>query len=147
MIRVYLDTCCFNRPYDIQSHLIVELETIAKLKVQELIADGEFEMVSSYILEMENDANPYLERKIAIESFLRYAAIDIDENQEVIDIANTAKLSGLKTKDALHLACAVIARCNYFLTTDRRLLKYQDSRIKLLNPIQFLLEMEAYGYE
>ena len=34
MYRIYLDNCCFNRPYDDQSYLIVHLETEAKLFIQ-----------------------------------------------------------------------------------------------------------------
>ena len=36
-MNVYLDICCFNRPFDEQSSLIVYLETEAKLHVQELV--------------------------------------------------------------------------------------------------------------
>lgn len=31
---IYLDICCFNRPFDDQSDLIVRLQTEAKLHVQ-----------------------------------------------------------------------------------------------------------------
>ena len=30
--KVYLDNCCFNRPYDNQGNLLIHLETEAKLK-------------------------------------------------------------------------------------------------------------------
>ena len=142
MTRIYLDNCCFNRPYDDQSQLKIELETKAKLKIQEMIVGGELEWVASYILEHENDDNPYLERKIAIGDFLKYAIIDLDETQEVIKIAEQARKTGLKTKDSLHIACAIVANCDYLLTTDKRFLKYRDNRIQVLNPIQFLIEME-----
>ena len=142
MIRVYLDNCCFNRPYDNQSHLKIELETKAKLKVQEMIVDGELAFVASYILEQENDDNPYLERKIAIEDFFKYAIVDIDASQEIIEIAKQATETGLKTKDSLHVACAIVANCDYLLTTDKRFLKYKDDRIQVMNPMQFLIEME-----
>ena len=33
-MRVYLDNCCYNRPFDDQSQLKVRLETEAKLFVQ-----------------------------------------------------------------------------------------------------------------
>lgn len=46
-------------------------------------------------------------------------------------------LTGVKYKDAVHVACAVYARCIYFITTDTRLLKYKSSVIKLINPINF----------
>jgi hypothetical protein len=35
--RIYLDNCCFNRPYDNQNNLLVLLETEAKLFIQDLI--------------------------------------------------------------------------------------------------------------
>jgi len=37
-MRVYLDNCCFNRPYDDQGFLSIYLETQAKLSIQDLIS-------------------------------------------------------------------------------------------------------------
>jgi len=142
MTRIYLDNCCFNRPYDNQLHLKIELETKAKLKIQEMIVDGDLELVISYILEHENDENACLERKFAIADFFKYAILDVEASEEVIKIANGAKKTGLKTKDALHVACAIVSGCDYLITTDKRFLNYNDDRIHVLNPMQFLLEME-----
>ena len=36
-MRVYLDNCCYNRPYDEQVQLRIRLETEAKLHVQDLM--------------------------------------------------------------------------------------------------------------
>ena len=36
-MRVYLDNCAYNRPYDDQSQVKIELETQAKLKIQRMI--------------------------------------------------------------------------------------------------------------
>ena len=33
-MRVYLDNCCYNRPFDPQEQLRIRLETEAKLEVQ-----------------------------------------------------------------------------------------------------------------
>jgi len=52
-------------------------------------------------------------------------------------------VSGIKEKDALHVACAIHASCDYFLTTDDRLLKYKTDKIKFANPVQFISEMEG----
>jgi len=46
--------------------------------------------------------------------------------------------TGIKLKDASHTACAIVAKCDYLITTDKRLLKFQDERIKVINPIEFL---------
>jgi len=53
-MRVYLDNCCYNRPYDDQSQIRVFLEAHAKMYIQELIKTGVLELVSSYTPQQEN---------------------------------------------------------------------------------------------
>ena len=65
-MKVYLDNCCLNRPFDDQSSLIIKFETDAKLRVQELIKQGEISLVWSFVLDYENDANPFDEIKSKI---------------------------------------------------------------------------------
>jgi len=40
MTIVYLDVCCYNRPFDSQIQMRVRLETEAKLFLQEMAKDG-----------------------------------------------------------------------------------------------------------
>lgn len=49
-MKIYLDNCCFNRPYDDQSQLSVSLETQAKLKIQSDIKNGLLDLADSYIV-------------------------------------------------------------------------------------------------
>jgi hypothetical protein len=44
MARIYLDICCFNRPFDDQTQLLVRLQTEAKLAVQDAIRTGIYEV-------------------------------------------------------------------------------------------------------
>lgn len=67
MKRIYLDNCCFNRPFDNQSSIRVKLETDAKLYVQWMIKKGELELGWSYMIDFENEANPFVERRNTIE--------------------------------------------------------------------------------
>ena len=46
--------------------------------------------------------------------------------------------TGVKEKDAAHIACALLAGCEYFITTDDRLLKYENDRIGIVTPVEFL---------
>jgi len=39
-MRIYLDNCCFNRPFDDQIQMKVRLETEAKLFIQDQILKG-----------------------------------------------------------------------------------------------------------
>ena len=51
------------------------------------------------------------------------------------------KSTGIKDKDAYHLASAIVANCDYFVTVDKRLLKFSNDKIKIMNIIDF---MEVY---
>lgn len=50
-MKIYMDNCYFNRPFDDQAQIRVKLEAEAKLKIQADIQDGKFALVWSYILE------------------------------------------------------------------------------------------------
>ncbi|MCL1967133.1 MAG: hypothetical protein FWF67_04560, partial [Fibromonadales bacterium] len=65
-MRIYLDNCSFNRPFDEQSQLRIRLETEAKQFIQIQIISGFYELVWSYVLEMENNQNPFEDKRNAI---------------------------------------------------------------------------------
>ena len=67
--KVYLDNCCYNRPYDDQSQIKISLETQAKLYVQHLIVEKKLDLVYSYISRYENSQNSLEIRRSAIEDF------------------------------------------------------------------------------
>lgn len=68
-MKVYLDNCCFNRPYDDQTQIRISLETQAKLYIQDLIRKGQIDLVASYILWYENSRNPYETKRNTIGIF------------------------------------------------------------------------------
>ena len=142
-MRVYLDNCCFNRPYDDQSYLTVKLESEAKLFVQKEILHGTFELVWSYMLDYENSANPYGERKNTIAKWRAVAGLDIDFSEEVMETAKRLMMLGFKNKDALHVACALMGKCDCFLTTDKSVLNKQVTVIAVMNPVDFVRSLEA----
>ncbi len=144
-MKVYLDNCCYNRPYDDQSQLRISLETQAKLLIQDMIRKNDLELVSSYVLIYENSKNPHELRKDIIYNFIKSNIskyIDIDSAEDVKSLADEIILTGVKVADAYHVACAILAESDYFLTTDKRLLKYKTNKIKILDPIDFLKELE-----
>ena len=136
--KLYLDNCCFNRPFDDQSQLLVRLETEAKLFIQNGIKNGTFELVWSYILDIENNANPHFQRKENIAPWKYLSTVMVEESESVLLRAEDYKRQGLKSKDALHVACAVDAASDFFITTDRGILKKRFSEISISNPIEFL---------
>ena len=73
------------------------------------------------------------------------AVRDISENQEILSQAKAIQLLGLKSKDALHLACALSGSCDYFISTDDMIIKKMIyfERIKTIDPISFLEVLEV----
>ena len=41
---IYLDNCCFNRPFDDQQKLRIRLEAEAKLRIQEAVRSGDLDL-------------------------------------------------------------------------------------------------------
>ena len=137
-----MDVCCFNRPYDEQSQLRVKLETEAKLFIQQKILTGNYELVWSYVLEYENNNNPYEERRNAIKDWKEIARVFCTENRQILEFAEGLYKLGIRTKDALHVACAVQSGVDYFITTDKKLLHTRVKGLKVINPIDFIEVME-----
>jgi len=138
-MRVYLDNCCFNRPYDNQDSVVVKLETEAKLYIQEDVKSDNIELAWSFVLDYENSRNPYPLKQKNIAAWRDLAKVDIVESEEVIQCAESFAQMGLRSHDALHIACAIAARCDWFITTDKDILRKSPDigMIKIVNPVQF----------
>jgi hypothetical protein len=139
-MKIYLDNCMFNRPFDEQTHIRIRLETEAKLAIQEEIRRGTYQLIWSYILDYENSKNPFQERKEQIIKWKKYAITDIEENTEIIKTALLLNSTGVQKMDSLHIACAVFAKADYFLTTDDKVIKKTNTLtgIKITDPIDFI---------
>lgn len=137
-VKVYLDNCCFNRPYDDQTQQRIQFESAAKLMVQALIVEGQIDFAWSYVLEYENSNNPFAEKRETILAFKRFASKIIRPNPIIEETAKEFQSKGLKTYDSLHIACAIYAGCDYLLTTDDRVLKKPCNEIKVTDPVIFI---------
>ena len=145
-MKIYLDNCCFNRPYDEQVYETTRLEAEAKLFVQEKIHNGTIGLVWSFMLDFENNANPYDNQKESIAEWKQISCENVAAEIAVLERArDVAAIYRVKPKDALHVASAIFAHCDYFLTTDRQLLKKVSSlkEIRTINPIDFIQILEG----
>ena len=145
-MRVYLDMCCYNRPYDDQSQLKVAMEAQSKLHIQNLIKDRKLDLIGSYTLDYEVSRNPYEMRRRSIVQFIRdnmKGYVGAERADVIQPIADEIMLTGVREKDAYHVASAIYARCEYFISTDMRLLKFKTDQIKLVTPIEFITETEG----
>lgn len=141
-MRIYLDNCCFNRPFDDQGQIRVRLETEAKLFIQQEVLDKRLDLAWSYILDFENAFNPFPERRTVVARWRHYATVRVVESSAVLERARDIQAYGVRAKDALHIACSVEAECSYFMTTDDDVLKKLSDYaiVKIMNPLKYITE-------
>ncbi len=65
--------------------------------------------------------------------------------KNVVARASEFTRNGVKSKDALHIACAIEGKAEYFLTTDDKLIKKLAETIELIviNPVNFIPILES----
>ena len=144
-VRVYLDVCCLNRPFDDQSQDRIQLEAEAILLLLRRIQSGALEWVSSEVVDHEIGLTPDAGRRARVTAVARGATHRFLLEDE--DERRGAELSslGIGAFDALHLAVAERAGVDVLLTTDERFMKRASragNRIRIIvdNPLYWLLE-------
>jgi predicted nucleic acid-binding protein len=121
----------------------IRLETEAKLYIQANIRAGLYSLCWSYINDWENTANPYEDRKKSIAPWKTIADTFCPPANDIVSTGRELMGYGIKAKDALHIACAIKSGCDYVITTDEKLINKNITAIKIVNPIDFVREMES----
>lgn len=153
-MRLYCDMNIYNRCFDDQSQLRIKLETAAIEGIFALAESGRLTLLWSFILDYENSLNPHEERKEGVQLLSGLCRDTISPSPEIVALARAIiKRSKVKPRDALHLACAEVRGCDYFVTCDDTLVSiFQRSRrrpklkVKAINPVEFVRsEGTKYG--
>jgi len=141
---LYLDNCCFNRPFDDQGSMKIFLETQAKMMIQSYIRDNTFSLLWSFILDYENSANPDEMVMEEIKSWRSKAKDIIKLDEKIMKLAVSLTDKGFGKKNALHIACASQAKADFFITVDKGIIKRANrvKGIKIINPIEFINYLE-----
>lgn len=100
--------------------------------------EGKHELVWSFILEYENEQNPFELRKMAIRDWKSIAKYSVVLNESISSFAKKLLKKGIKEKDALHIACAVSSGCDIFFTTDKKLINTPIPEIRTMNPMEYI---------
>jgi predicted nucleic acid-binding protein len=138
MYQIYLDNCCFNRPYDDQTIPQIQFETRAKIFIQSLVLSQEVALVWSYILKFENSRNPFDAKRTAIAEWQSKSILFVDASAVIVSRAEDIARTGIGAFDALHIACAIEAGCDFCITVDKRMQKYNGGNIIVCSPMEFL---------
>ena len=142
-IKIYLDICSYNRPFDNQSLLKIRLETEAKLFIQKQVREDMYLLCWSFMLDYENNKNPYAGKRSMIALWKNFSHDYCPQSNAILSRGKNIMQLGVKNNDALHIACAIERNCGYFITTDYKLTNKSLDEIKIINPIDFVRETEA----
>ena len=75
MLKVYLDNCCYNRPFDDITVGKNGLEANAKMFIQSLVKYKSVALYYSFMSQIEIDESPYEERREYILDFVEMNAV------------------------------------------------------------------------
>jgi predicted nucleic acid-binding protein len=143
-MRIYLDNCCLNRPFDDQSNPRIHLEAEAVKTILSLCEDGSWVLVSSDVLLFEINNAPEVQRSNILQLMAQLASETIPLTEAIKQQANHYQAAGIQAFDAFHLASAE-GKVDIFLTTDDKFLKKAQQilalQVKVLNPLQWLEEV------
>ena len=145
-VKLYLDACCLNRPFDDQSQERVRLEAEAVKTILLRVGKDEWSWTGSEVLmfEIAQISDPDLQLDVAL------MTRDVEETIVAGDAeagrAKELRSLGFKDADAMHLAVAEKGQVDVFLTVDDAVLRLAERnasvmKVKVRNPLAWLAEV------
>ena len=117
----------------------------------QLVEQSQCDIYWSFILDYENSFNPSMERQRAAIALSVLCVETIFPDESIQQFAHEIEQhSTIPPRDALHLACAELANCQYFITCDDKLIRRFNTlksiralelKIEPINPVDFILEV------
>ena len=143
MTKIYMDVCCWNRPFDDQTQARVHLEAEAVLAVVSEIERGRLQLLHSEVVDLEIANAPDAKRRERLQALIPRRHRFVRHEPPMSARALELERRGFAGIDALHLACSEAADADVFLTTDDRLLRLAVRHEKLLrvavaNPLAWI---------
>lgn len=143
-LKIYLDNCCLNRPFDENTSDRINMEAEAILSIVWRCQQKEWKLIGSNILELEMNkmSNEYKRQKVT--NLYTVAENKVVVDDEVKSRAIEIQKGGIKIIDSFHIALAEKAKSDVLLTTDDLLEKKANKmnlKIKVYNPVNWLMEV------
>ena len=124
---IYLDNCCYNRPFDDQTQERIHLESEAILMILQRRQAGIYRVVGSNILELEMERMHDAAKKQKVKELYKAADLHINYTENIKKRSKEIMvLSKIRTFDSLHIAAAEEAKADVMLTTDDKLEKMAE---------------------
>lgn len=145
-MKIYLDACCLNRPFDDQRQPRIRLEAEAISLILQKLHQREWEWVGSEALVYELGQTVDVERRERLLLLAGQSHYLVKITDEILSRAEELEASGFDSYDAIHLASAEQAKIDVFLTTDDAIQRAANRKktvfsFALANPVRWLEEV------
>ena len=146
LMRLYLDACCLNRPFDDQTQDRIRIEAESVIVLLRYSASGKIKLIGSDVLKLEISKTPDPVRRYQLVTLSAYIAKYIQLNDEIISLAHDLNRAGFGSFDSLHIASAELSNVDVFVTTDDKIHKLYRKRsgllkIRIENPVNIVREL------
>lgn len=150
-MRIYLDLCVYNRPFDDQSQPRIFIEATEFLLILSEVVGRELTLISSFVLEYENIRSPFIMRRDKISDILKVASEYVSYSEKLKNRAKEIEKTGIMSMDALHIACAEMAKADFFVTCDDVLVRKgitnkENFKVRIISLMEFI-DKEAFRFE
>ena len=142
-MKIYLDVCCLNRPFDDQTQERIRLESEAVITI--LGRSKTLTLLTSEIVGLEISKIPDEDRRQKVMLLSSISKTNIVVDDEIISRAKELNKMGFKSLDGFHIACAEKGQADALLTTDDHFLKKaapqgQSIKVRIENPLRWVME-------
>jgi hypothetical protein len=143
-MRIYMDVCCINRPFDDQTDERIRLESEAVLSILKRCL-FEWTLISSEAIDYEISKTPDVERRRKAERIMSISREKIIVDETIAARALEIERFGLRAIDALHISIAERS-ADVLLTTDDEIIraainKSKNFNIRIMNPVRWLVDV------
>ena len=147
-VKIYMDVCCLNRPFDDQTQDRIRLESEAVATILNQIDRGKWIWIGSQALWIEINRMKDNDRKVKVLKLFAGVSRMVSISKDAEERGRQLMSLGIKAMDAVHVACAECAKADMFLTTDDRLenmyRRYSKKiKVRIANPLDWLAEVNG----
>jgi len=142
MDLIYLDYNCFQRRFDDSSQIRIQMEALACQEIFNWAENQTVQLIWSFMHEDETQLCPFPERRDFAWELSTLCHTRIRPEESIYTLAQSLIQQGkFSAKDILHVACAIHARANFFLTCDDALIRQARKlalAFEVMNPVDYI---------
>jgi len=144
-MRLYLDCCCYNRPFDDLTQNRIHDESDAVLSIlNRSRTDGNI-ILGSKVLKMEIRKISDIGKQENVKMLYQMASGYVPFSHDIqVRAEQIRQVSSIHNMDSLHIASAEAGKADVFLSTDDKLVRAcqkLDLRVRVMNPVSYLGEV------